>query len=160
MSAVSQAIAQQIQAHEWAVQIAFSRHYVEVSGFFAAILAETKISTFTDLYREEVLWAILDVVATAGVHADVQMVDTPYTMATGLVAYGIQDKDFAAVKRAAESLEQGFGAVGIKSHLLFDLTGESTTCCVVDPDHHDPAKIVARMKAPVVRHQGRLYRRR
>jgi len=111
-------------------------------------------------YQTTIMWALLDAVADAHQYADVQLVETPWTLVADVVAYGVQGKSPALTTAAIQCLEQGFAAVGTKASILYDLAGDGSTCCVVDPEVHDPEKVVARMKAPVVRYQGRIFIRR
>ncbi len=123
-------------------------------------MANLEIPTFDREYQTTIMWALLDAVAEAHQYADVQLVETPWTLVADVVAYGVQGKSPALTTAAIHQLEQGFATVGVRASVLYDLAGDGSTCCVVDPEVHNPEKVVALMKTPVVQHQGRIFIRR
>jgi hypothetical protein len=155
-------LVQEIQQRDWAVTIAFAKHYRPATLLEAAVLSradEAAVPEFVEHYRDTIAWWLIGVVADAEQVAAVQLLnDEQYDSAVTI--YTVVGRDRAGEAKALHLLERGFAQLGVPTRTLHDLTDAGLSYCSIDTTQHDPEKVVAAMTAPVVRHQSRLFLRR
>jgi len=154
-------LARQAQLQTWALQIALAQRYRPAGWLTEQVVQRIELPSFIDHYRDTLMYWLVDTVAEAQQRdCLVQLANTEELETMGLTTYVVVGRTHGATQRALDLLDQRFRAIGIPTRVVHDFTGDSLSYCLLDSRQHDPDQVVARMEAPLLRHEGKVWRKK